>query len=120
MTGLRHSDSPRIGFTPWMAARARRLRVGRRIVNSIWVIAAVILVINAVRWSLPPSAWPVSIAFGAYLFTWLFLASGFYYGSFRCPSCDIRFAPKFPPMWVPRKCQNCGFDIYTLEHPAAN
>jgi hypothetical protein len=104
------------GLAPWMAARARRLRVGRFIVNSIWMIAAIILVVNTFRWRLPPSAWPVTVVFGAYLFTWLSIASGFFYGFTRCPSCDIRFAPKFPPMWVPRKCQHCRFDIYTLKH----
>lgn len=100
----------------WFTTRAHRLRVYRIIVNSIWLLVAAIALVNLAHWKAPASAWVLTVFMGVYLLCWFVLTCGFYYGVFRCPSCDERFAPKFPPLWTPRRCQNCTFDIYTLTH----
>jgi hypothetical protein len=104
------------GFAPWVEVRARRLRVYRAIVNSIWVLVSLIVVIDLARGTTSPPAWLLTLVIGIYLLCWFALACGFFYGFIRCPSCDSRFAPKFPPLWAPRRCQNCSFDIKTLKH----
>src|SRR5579871_3631243 len=109
-------------FAPWLAARARRLRVYRLITLSFWFFVAVGLAINVFRWALPiiPAAvwgimWlPFGITFSVVALPWFVISTGFMYGGIKCPSCDSRFSQRFPPAWVPRACQNCGFDIYTL------
>jgi hypothetical protein len=108
------------GFSHWMAVRAKRLRFYRAIVNSFLFVAAVILLLSLSRRTLPPSAWGLALIWGFYLFSYFLLSCGFFYGIIKCPSCDVRFAPKFPPGWVPRRCQNCGFDVYTLQHATSN
>jgi hypothetical protein len=108
-------------FTSTIQAEAKRLRYYRRISNSGWILAFFILVMNLGHWSLPDSWWPVSILFAIYLFSWFGVSAGFFYGTITCPSCDMRFTPKFlPPIWVPRRCQNCKFDILTLRHGTSN
>lgn len=102
-------------LTSWVRARAHRLRIYRAIVNSIWLLLAAIVLINLARWNAPTSAWVLTLVTGVYLLCWFVLSCGFYYGFFRCPSCEARFAPRFPPLWAPRRCQNCTFDIYTLK-----
>lgn len=102
-------------LTLWGRVRARRLRIYRAIVNSIWLLLAAVAVVNLAQWQAPGSAWGLTVVVGTYLPCWFVLSCGFYYGFFRCPSCDARFAPKFPPLWAPRRCQNCTFDIYTLK-----
>lgn len=103
-------------LTSWVRIRARRLRIYRALVNSIWLPLAAIALVHLAQWKAPPSAWMLTVVIGAYLLCWFVLSCGFYYGLFRCPSCGERFAPKFPPLWAPRRCQNCSFNIYTLSH----
>src|SRR6185312_11050881 len=100
----------------WVRTRAHRLRIYRAIVNSIWLLVAAITLINLAHWKAPASAWVLTLVLEAYLLCWFVLSCGFYYGVLQCPSCDARFAPKFPPLWAPRRCQSCNFDIYTLTH----
>jgi hypothetical protein len=94
--------------------------VYRRIVNSFVFVVAAILLLSLTHATLPPSAWVLSLLWGPYLLSSFLLSSGFFYGIIKCPSCDARFAPKFPPWWAPRRCQNCHFDVYTLQHATSN
>jgi hypothetical protein len=109
-------------FAPWMTARAKRLRLYRLIGNSFWYYAAICLLAGLLRWALPQLSDTVGFAFVpfAVLFVvlaipWLIVSWGFQFGLIKCPSCDTRFAPRFPP-WIPKACQNCHYDIYTLRH----
>lgn len=116
-------------FTPWVAARARRLRLYRSLVNSFWLLIPVILVLNLLRWLLPsagPMVWAALwIPFGLAIYIlgipWVITGAGFMWGLIRCPACDCRFAPRFaPPKWIPNTCQHCGFNIYTLRRDATS
>ena len=108
------------GFSHWMTVRARRLRVYRAIVNSFPFVVASIILLSLTLPALPPSAWVLTLFWGLYLFVYFALACGFFYGIIKCASCDARFATRFPPGWVPRKCHNCAFDVYTLGHATSN
>ena len=110
-------------FAPWMTARARRLRLYRFLGNFFWYYLAICLLAGLLRWALPQlrhvvgyAVVPFAALFGVLLIPWLLISLGFQYGVIKCPSCDVRFAPKFWP-WVPRSCQNCHYDIYALRHP---
>ena len=108
-------------FTGWTEAQAKGLRCYRRIANSFWLLATFVLVMNLGHWTLPQSAWPLAILSSIYLISWFGVVGAFFYGIIKCPSCDKRFFPKFlPPVWVPRRCQNCQFDIFTLRHGTSN
>jgi hypothetical protein len=115
-------------FTPWVAARARRLRLYRLLVNGFWLLIPVILFLNLLRWLFPgaPLVWgalwiPFALAIYVLGIPWVLAGSGFMWGFIKCPSCDCRFAPRFaPPMWIPKTCQNCGFNIYTLDRGATS
>jgi hypothetical protein len=109
-------------FAPWIAVRAKRLRLCRLLANSFWWVLGFILVANVLRFAIPPLApilgylfLPVALLMLVLGVPWLVVSLGFSSGVIKCPSCDARFAPKFPP-WVPRACQNCGYDIYALRH----
>ena len=115
-------------YTPWLAARARRLRVYRLIANIFWPLLALILFLNLVRWVWPSGGatfaaivWlPFGLALWVLGIPWFLLNGGFQFGLIKCPSCDSRFASRFNLGWTPRVCQNCGFDIYTLRHAPSN
>ena len=115
-------------LAPWMTARARRLRIYRAIANIFWPFVAVILVLNVLRGLLPRGSeglvlilWlPFGIAMFLLGVPWLLLNWGFMFGFIKCPSCDSRFAPRISLGWVPRTCQNCGFDIRALRHTTSN
>jgi len=91
--------------------------------NSLWWLVAIIVAANLARKAAPsfkPNLGMVLIQLIAFYEIWLFgsflISAGFFYGLIRCPSCDARFAPRFPPGWVLRTCQHCHFDIYTQRH----
>jgi hypothetical protein len=108
-------------FTSWTETKAKRIRYCRRISNSIWVLAICILAMNLGHWTVPDSWWPVSIPFAIYLLSWFGVSAAFFYGAITCPSCDMRFTRKLlPPVWVPRRCQSCKLDIFTLHHETSN
>lgn len=114
-------------FTPWVAARARRLRLYRLLVNSFWFLIPVILVLNLLRLLFPaasPVLWAALwIPFGTAIYIlaipWLVTGVGFSWGMIKCPACDRRFTRGFSP-WIPKTCQNCGFNIYTLDRGATS
>ena len=110
------------GFAPWMTARAKRLRLYRFVANSFWYYLALCLIGALLSWALPKFSdmvgyvfVPFALLFGALLIPWFLISSAFQFGFIKCPSCDARFALKFWP-WVPKSCQNCHYDIYTLRH----
>jgi hypothetical protein len=111
-------------FTTWLASRARRLRIYRAIANIFWPSVAGILIVNLIRWALPPVGTalelllgvPFAIAIGLLMIPWLLINWSFMFGLIKCPSCDSRFAPRITVGWIPRTCQSCRFDIYTLDH----
>ena len=112
----------RFSFTPWLAARAKRLRLYRLLAHSAWWFLGLILVANLLRWAIPQIGpilgylfLPLSVLMVLLAIPWLLASWGFQFGLIKCPSCDARFAPKFPP-WIPKACQNCGYDIYELRH----
>jgi hypothetical protein len=109
-------------FAPWMTARAKRLRLYRLVANSFWFLLGLILLANLLRWAIPQLGsilgylfLPLGILMPLLGIPWLIISWGFSSGTIKCPSCDARFAPKFWP-WVPKSCQNCHYDIYTLRH----
>jgi hypothetical protein len=108
------------GFSHCIRVRARRLRTYRALINSFIPVVASLILLNRAFGPLPQSAWILSLPWGVYLTSYFVLSGGFLYGIIKCPSCDVRFASRFPPGWVPRRCQNCGFDIYTLHHAPSN
>ena len=115
-------------FAPWMAARARWLRVYRAIANAFLSLIAVILLLNLLRLALPQGSdaflgiilLPLALAVYPFAVVWFLVALGFLFGLIRCPSCAARFASRLAFIWAPRNCQNCGFDIYTLRHATSN
>jgi len=109
-------------FAPWMTARAKRLRLFRLVGNLFWYYLAICLLGGLLRWALPRLSdvvgyafLPFGVLFGVLAIPWLLVSSGFQFGFIKCPSCDARYAPKFWP-WIPKCCQNCRYDIYTLQH----
>jgi hypothetical protein len=105
-----------------MTARAKRLRLYRLVANSFWFLLGLILLANLMRWAIPQLGsilgylfLPLGILMPLLGIPWLIISWGFSSGTIKCPSCDARFAPKFWP-WVPKSCQNCHYDIYTLRH----
>jgi hypothetical protein len=105
---------------PWIAARAKRMRLYRLLVNSFWQLLLVVLLANLLRSEFPqlePTLallWvPFSFVFLPLAVCWFVIGAGFDFGLIKCPSCGQRFAPRFPP-WVPKACQNCRYDIYAL------
>jgi hypothetical protein len=109
-------------FAPWMTARAKRLRLYRFLANSFWYWMVIGLIAGLLRWALPQLsdlvgyvAVPFAVFFGVLAIPWLLVSWGFQFGLIKCPACDRRFAPRFPP-WIPKSCQNCHYDIYTLRH----
>lgn len=115
-------------FAPWLAARARRVRIYRRIVNTFWFGVALILALNLLRWIFPKISpqliGAIWLPFGLAMYVWgpLWFACGFacMLGLFKCPSCDRQFTSRLSLIWFGRTCQNCHFDIYTLKHKPAN
>lgn len=115
-------------FSPWLRRRVARLRIYRWIVNSWWLFLAVILFLNLLQWAVPGLSpmviglvWlPFGVLLCVIALPWFLIGSGFLFGFITCPSCDQRYAPKFPPGWVRRRCQNCGFDINTMRHATSN
>jgi hypothetical protein len=122
-------------FEFWLAARARRLRLYRRIANSIFplTVALILFILGLSGDPSNPSVWGIislnksmighllGAAFGlAFLVGWIsFLINqwGFQKGFITCPSCDSRFVSNgVLPWWIPRTCHNCGFDMVTLRH----
>ena len=107
----------RSGSLPSLAARARRLRIYRRLANSFPALLAIALAVLIFRWMFP---WLFSIlvwlwAADALLLVvlavpWLLVSWGLALGKIKCPSCDGPFVSTFHP-WVPKTCQTCGYDI---------
>jgi hypothetical protein len=115
-------------FSPWLAARAKRLRIYRRTINAFWFLIALILALNLLRWIFPKisplvigAIWrPFGLAMYVWGPIWFSLGLGCMLGLFKSPSCDRQFTSKFSLVWFGRTCQNCHFDIYTLKHKPAN
>jgi hypothetical protein len=110
------------GFAPWMTARAKRLRLYRFLGNSFWYWLAICLFAGFLNRVIPQlsilvgyAAVPFALLFGVPAIASPLVWWSFQLGLIRCPSCAARFAPRFPP-WIPRACQNCHYDIYTLRH----
>ena len=109
-------------FTPWMTARAKRLRFYRLLGNSFWYYLTICFLAALLRWAFPRLGDMVGLAlvpfaalFAVLVIPWLIVSWCFQFGPIKCPSCDKRFAPRFPP-WIPKACQNCHYDIHTLRH----
>jgi hypothetical protein len=109
-------------YLPWMAARARRLRLYRLLANSFWYWLVLLLFSRLLIWAVPQVRVtlgfilrPFALLLGLLVIPWLLISSGFQCGAIKCPSCDARFTPKFWP-WIPKCCQNCRYDIYALRH----
>jgi hypothetical protein len=113
-------------FTRWIHVRARRLRLYRALASSLWWLVGLILAANLVRWAFPGlrselggARVPLAALFDGWLLGVFLVSAGFFYGLIRCPSCDSPFAPRLAPVSVPRRCQACGFDIYTLKRTSS-
>ena len=111
-------DSNTYSFKPWVAERAKRLRLWRRVAN-VAPFFVVWLVLTAVMGQLfPNAALLISLMFlvgaiaGLMLVPAFVSLAGFHFGLLKCPACEKRFASPFPLPWVPRACENCRFDIY--------
>lgn len=111
------------GYPAWIAARARRLRWLRALAHSVWPFALVVILLSLIRGLLGTlPLWigvlliPFALATGILMIPWFIVRTAFTWGWIRCPSCDKRFAKKFSP-YIPKVCQNCGFNVYTLRHP---
>jgi hypothetical protein len=94
---------PQFASLPSLAARTRRLRDYRLLVNTfaplltifsvliyVWAAAALLLVVFAVPW----------------LLVWC----AFALGRIKCPACEAPFASRFR-LWIPKTCQSCGYDV---------
>jgi hypothetical protein len=109
-------------FTPWITARVKRLRVYRLLCNTVWSLFTFIVLGGVMSEAFPRTAHlfgliglPVALVGAVLLVPGLIASWGFQFGLIKCPSCDKRFAQRFQP-WIPRACQNCRYDIYTLRH----
>jgi hypothetical protein len=106
--------------------RLRRLRSYRVLANSFTPLLAVALAVIVLRWMFP---WLFSILVfvwtaDAFLLVvlavpWLLVSWAFALGKIKCPSCDAPFASKFH-LWVPKACQNCGYDITAPKNGATS
>src|SRR6266404_8253102 len=90
------------GSAPSSTARARRLRIYRRLANSFGPLVAVALLTIVLRWTFPPLlpalvvVWmPVAALLVVLAVPWLLVSWGFALGAIKCPSCGVAFAPRF-------------------------
>ena len=106
--------------------RLRRLRSYRLLANSFAPLLAVALAVIVLRWMFP---WLFSVLVlvwtaDAFLLVvlavpWLLVSWAFALGKIKCASCDAPFAFKFH-LWVPKACQNCGYDITAPKNGATS
>lgn len=105
-------------FTPWIAARARRLRLYRILVNCFfWPLLSVILVINLARWLLPavsPIVWaalwiPFALAMYIIGIPWFVAGAGFMWGLIKCHPVIVALHQSFRhPCGFPRPARIVG------------
>ena len=122
-------------FSPWLAARAKRLRTYRALGNTfrlLLVTFVTLAVLDVYLRSFLPTpihqaiSWLIFITLAALLLlflTWILVGWRFTYGMMQCPSCDMPYGRGLNPitlLWIPRNCPSCGFDIYTVRHATSN
>jgi hypothetical protein len=106
---------------PQTTARVRRLRLYRLLGNAGWILAALVLLPLVLGRLFPKISdlsvfiWlPSGLLLLVLMLPWLLVLWGFQYGAIKCPSCRLPFALR-STTWIPKSCQNCGYDIYTLQ-----
>ena len=107
-----------------LAAPTRRLRTFRRVAN----FAPVLLLLFFGLVTLLNRAFPFYATggpvlgvtllglFGAIAVPWFATMLAFYSGRMKCPCCGASFINTSPisrPLWMPRNCYYCGFDVET-------
>ena len=103
---------------------ARRLKLLRLIANFAWLVSLAFIGVIANIFHFSPSLLPLGpiggaaiIIVGVAMVTAGFISSAsFNHGVARCPHCGDRFlgARSLPyALWIPRKCQHCGYDVVT-------
>ena len=109
-----------------MAARWRRLRLYRGLVNVYPALLAIAVAVLVFRWMFPwlfsvlVYVWAADVSVLILLAApWLLASWAFALGRIKCPSCDRPFASRFH-LWVPRTCQNCGCDVAAPQADSAS
>jgi protein-S-isoprenylcysteine O-methyltransferase Ste14 len=108
---------PQFASLPSLAARTRRLRDYRLLVNTFAPLLTIVLAVLVFRWVFP---WVFSVliyvwAAAALLLVvfavpWLLVWCAFALGRIKCPACEAPFASRFR-LWIPKTCQSCGYDV---------